>query len=112
VFTYHSKDRVSYFVHTLFGYERAHLDGSTLSGYSNPASSIATTYNDFTVALGGGVDVRVNPRFSIRAGQVEYYRTTLNLSSFYNTAFDTLEFDGLATHQRNIRVSSGVVVRF
>jgi hypothetical protein len=112
VATFYSKDKISYFVHALFGYERAHLSASTLSGYSNPASSIATTYNDFTLALGGGVDYKLNRRISIRGGQVEYYRTALNLSSFYNTAFDTVEFDGLSTHQRNIRFSSGVVVRF
>jgi hypothetical protein len=43
---------------------------------------------------------------------VDWYRTNLNLSSFYNSAFDSQEFLGLSTKQRNIRFAAGVVARF
>jgi opacity protein-like surface antigen len=112
VLTFHTKTKLTPYVHALFGVERVHLAASTLTGYANPASSVSTTYNDFTVALGGGIDYRINRRFSIRGGQVEWYRTALDLSSFYNSAFNTFEFDGLSIKQRNIRFSSGVVVKF
>lgn len=109
VVSYRSKWPLTPFGHILFGWERAHLDASSPTG---AASSVSTSYTDFAMALGGGVDYKVSHRFSIRAVQADWYRTYLNLSSFYNSAYNTQQFDGLATRQKNIRISTGIVVKF
>ena len=46
----------------------------------------------------GGLDLRVNPRFSIRLVEADYLLTT----------FD----NGSNNHQNNLRVSAGVVIHF
>lgn len=112
VLTYRTKSKFTPYVHALFGYELARIGASTLSGSVPPFSSVATSYTDFTLALGGGLDYKITPRISARLGQVDYFRTTLNQSSFYNNAFNTIEFDGLSIRQRNIRFSTGVVFSF
>lgn len=111
VLTYRTKSKVTPYVHALFGSEFARLSASTPS---NPAaaSSIVTNYTDFTIALGGGVDFKLSKHFSLRGGQLDWYRTNLNLSSFYDHAYNSDEFPGLSTKQKNLRFSAGVVARF
>jgi opacity protein-like surface antigen len=109
VISYRTKSPFTPFGHVLFGWERFHLDGSAPAG---AATSVSTSYTDFAMALGGGLDLRVSHRFSIRAVQVDWYRTYLNLSKFYNSAYNTQQFDGLATREKNVRISTGLVVQF
>jgi peptidoglycan-associated lipoprotein len=52
----------------------------------------------FAANIGGGVDLRVKHRFSIRLAEADYLLTT----------FD----NGSNNHQNNIRVSSGAVLKF
>lgn len=52
----------------------------------------------FAANIGGGVDLRLNPRISIRLAEADYLLTT----------FD----NGSNNHQNNIRISSGVVFHF
>jgi hypothetical protein len=52
----------------------------------------------FAARLGGGIDVPVSSRFSIRAIQIDYFPTT-----FANAAND---------HQNNLMVSAGIVFRW
>ncbi|MGC2112312.1 MAG: outer membrane beta-barrel protein [Candidatus Korobacteraceae bacterium] len=73
------------YFHTLFGADTFNV--SALGG------SISDT--SFAMAVGGGVDIPVKGRLSIRAGQMDWLR-----SSHYNTS------------QNNFRVSTGVVFRF
>lgn len=109
VISYRTKSPLTPFGHVLFGWERFHLGASAPAG---AAPSVSISYTNFAMALGGGVDYRVSHRFSIRAVQVDWYRTYLNLSSFYNSAYNSQQFDGLATREKNIRISAGIVVRF
>jgi opacity protein-like surface antigen len=112
VLSLRGKSRFTPFVHALFGYERFRLSASTISGGSSPVSSTATTYTDVAVALGGGLDLRIIRHFSLRLAQFDDLRTTHNLNHFYGSAFPTGVFEGLATHQNNIRLSTGIVVSF
>jgi peptidoglycan-associated lipoprotein len=57
-----------------------------------------SSYNAFAAALGGGLDIQLSRRISLRAAEVDYLVTT-----FPNRA---------GNHQNNTRVSSGVAVRF
>ena len=56
--------------------------------------------NSFAMSLGGGLDVRVSRRFSIRPAQVDYLLTR----------FDELGAGGRT--QNNLRLSTGVVFHF
>jgi outer membrane immunogenic protein len=97
--TYLFGPRISYRHHShftpfgqvLFGV--AHIGGSDGLAFS-------TSNNSFAMALGGGVDVNVSHRFSIRPVQVDYLLTRFN------------EFGNGAQNQNNLRVSTGVVFHF
>jgi len=112
VISYRNKSRVTPFVHGLFGWDRASLSASTITGVPTPITVAATTYSDFTMALGGGADFRVTHHVSLRLGQLDWFHTSLNLSKFYTSAFPGDLFQGLSTNQRNWRASAGVVLRF
>jgi opacity protein-like surface antigen len=113
VFTYRRYKRLTPYLHALFGFSRSSLSASTITGVVNPVSSVATTYDDFAMALGGGVDYKINHRFALRLAQVEWYHTSLNLDKYYGSAYGESLFDvGLPTNQRNVRVSAGIVANF
>ncbi|HUI85198.1 MAG TPA: outer membrane beta-barrel protein [Candidatus Binatia bacterium] len=73
------------YVHALFGVDRLNASGFGASG--NDSS--------FAMAFGGGIDLPLSSRFSIRAGQFDWLRTS-----------------HFSTGQNNLRVSTGVVFRF
>lgn len=77
--------RFTPYVHALFGVDRAHQ--SLLGG--------SVTDSAFAMAVGGGLDVPVKGRLSVRAAQVDWLRT-----------------DHFSTSQNNLRVSTGLVFRF
>jgi len=113
VISYRTKSKITPFGHALFGWERTSLDGSTISGsVTSPVSVAATNYTDFTMALGGGVDYKITRHFSLRAGQLDWYHTSVNLNKFYTSAFGGTLLQGLRTNQTNYRFSAGAVVRF
>jgi opacity protein-like surface antigen len=112
VISYRVPKKITPFAHALFGWNRTSLSASTFTGTSFPLSSVSTHYDDFTLALGGGVDYKVFRRFALRLGQLDWYHTSVNLNSFYGTAFDTTVFQGLHTRERNLRFSAGIVINF
>jgi opacity protein-like surface antigen len=113
VISYRTKSRITPFAHALFGWERTNLDASTITGsVTSPVSVAATDYNDFAIALGGGVDCSITHHLSLRAGQLDWYHTTVNLNKFYTSAFGGTLLQGLHTNQTNYRFSAGAVVRF
>lgn len=59
------------------------------------------SYNDFAMALGGGVDWNATHHIAVRLGQVEYVYTRFPVASF-----------GGNTSQNNFRYSAGVVIKF
>jgi opacity protein-like surface antigen len=89
--SYRRFERVTPFGQVLFGV--AHLGGDNGLGFSS-------SNNSFAMTVGGGVDVRVSHRFSLRPIQVDYLLTHFN------------EFNLGAQNQNNLRVSTGVVFHF
>jgi len=89
--SYHRDSRITPFGQGLFGV--AHIGGSNGLAFSNSSNSFAMT-------VGGGVDVKVSRRFSVRPAQVDYLLTR----------FD--EFGTARQSQNNLRVSTGVVFHF
>ena len=112
VISYRAKAKITPFVHALFGWDRASLGASTITGTSSPVTSFASTYTDFAIALGGGLDYKLSRHFALRVGQLDYFHTSLDLNSFYGTAYGPGRFQGLATHENNLRFSTGIVLRF
>lgn len=72
----------------------AHAGGSLVEG--NTPAAAATTV--FAATLGGGVDLRATRHFSIRLIDADYLVSTFN--------------NQINDHQNNLRISSGVVLRF
>jgi len=113
VISYRTKSRFTPFAHALFGWDRNSLSATTITGtVTTPVTTTATSYDDFATAVGGGVDFKVTRRVSIRLGQLDWYRTTINLNKYYTDAFGGTLLVGLATHENNYRFSTGAVVRF
>lgn len=81
--------RVTPFVRALFGASRISTRARELG------LDFAFTDTAFSLALGGGLDVRINERFAVRAFQLDYLRTGF---------FDERQNKG--------RLSAGLVVRF
>jgi hypothetical protein len=73
----------------------AHSSGTLVQG-SNPGAANAGAA--FAGNFGGGLDLRVTPRFSVRLVEAGYLLTT----------FD----NGSNNHQNNLRISAGVVIHF
>ena len=112
VISYRRYSRATPFVHALFGWNRANLAAGSLRNVPFPVSSAGVTFTDFTMAFGGGVDYRVTHHISLRLGQLDWFRTSINLNSFYGTAFSNTFVQGFETKEKNLRVSGGMVVGF
>jgi len=85
----------------LQGYAQALLGVVHSSGTLIPAPSPGVTSNagaTLAANLGGGVDLHINRRFSVRLAEVDYMVTTFDNS--------------VNNRQNHLRVSSGIVVRF
>lgn len=90
-FSYRSYHRFTPFAETLFGVAHG---SATIAGVFGP------TQNAFAMAIGGGVDYRINNRFSLRPLQVDYL-----LTRFRPGTVDR-------QNQNNLRASTGFVVHF
>lgn len=88
-FTYRKEKRTAPFAHMLFGGTRAN------DTFSAMILLPARANTSFTMIIGGGMDVRINDRFSIRAGQLDWV-----LTKFRNS------------RQSDYRFSTGVVFHF
>src|SRR5208282_3838385 len=95
VISYRTKSKMTPFAHLLFGWDRNSVSASTINGVASPVTSVATTYNDFAFALGGGIDYRIVRHFALRLGQVDYYHTSVNVDKLYGRAFGGTSFEGL-----------------
>jgi peptidoglycan-associated lipoprotein len=73
----------------------AHSSGSLVQGSNTAATNAGAA---FAAKMGGGVDLRINHRFSIRLIEADYLLTT----------FD----NGTNNHQNNLRINAGVVIHF
>jgi len=87
-----SRGRVEPFVHAMFGFGRVEASGG-LNGSTNRFDETG-----FAGAIGGGVDVTVNPNVSVRAIEIDYF-------PYRNATGEVFTFN-------NVRWGSGVVFRF
>ena len=105
-----SKDgpRVKPFMHALAGIasQKITVDGPPSiiggSGTSN-VQLLKISQNNFALAIGGGIDVRVHRRVDIRIFQIDWNPTYLK-----GEEFDDFELDGMM--QNNFRFGFGIVI--
>jgi outer membrane immunogenic protein len=74
--------------------------GQVLVGGAHAGGSFLQTgaQNAFAASAGGGLDVNLSHRFSLRAFEADYYLTRFN--------------NGLNDHQNNLRISAGILFHF
>ena len=92
------KRRVSVFAQALVGEANGfHSLFATGTGPAIPPNGTTDSANSLAVQAGGGLDVRVTRRFSVRAFEADYLRTQLP--------------NGSNNTQSNVRFAAGVVFR-
>jgi opacity protein-like surface antigen len=95
-FTLRKSQRFQPFAHALFGFARQKISNDVISG--------DITDTAFAFAIGGGVDIKaLSSKLSLRMVQADFVRTQLGLLSGVN---------GDSTGSNNLRISTGLVVRF
>ena len=87
------------FAHTLFGGSSTNVVFA-----SGPGNSVSDSA--FAMVWGGGIDVKVNDRFSVRLGQLDWVYTRYDLS---NVVFSGMQ---LKDHQNSIRYTGGMTINF
>jgi opacity protein-like surface antigen len=90
-----NRTRLTPFAHALFGVARSRAEFSTTGSVLTHSDS--STDTGFAMAFGGGLDARINKRFSIR-GMVDYTATFLKEG-------DT----GSRSRQNHVRLSLGIL---
>jgi hypothetical protein len=88
--------KVRPFAHVLFG-------GLKLSGSE---SGVSVSFNGYTIAAGGGVDAKVSKVLAIRVAQVDWVHYNLGSQTVAGVTIPS------TSQSNNVRISTGVVVRF
>ena len=96
--------RVTPFVHALLGIARRSLRVEPVDAGVTSIASATDSTTDFTMNLGGGVDVRLNDRVDVRVIQVDYNPIFLR-----NRTIEGLNFPGRTAN--GVRVSIGLVFK-
>ncbi len=112
VISYRTESRFTPYIHAMLGVDRTTLKGSTISGLPTPVTTTSSTYTDVAYAAGAGVDFKLSQHFAIRLGQVDFFRTTINVNKLYQGAFGPALLAGSSTKQGNLRFSTGFVIQF
>jgi opacity protein-like surface antigen len=146
-FSYRGNAKLRPFAHALFGFSRVNvrklsIHWSQLREYDdyfseNPQyaefyeGSITGAFSNtsFGMALGGGLDISVNDRFSVRAVQIDYIPAFRDIKTQINSDYSKysgsdaqspMEYREVlseplrmpADRNNNLRLSAGVVIRF
>jgi opacity protein-like surface antigen len=93
--------RLTPFVHGLFGVATYDLHVPASGG----VGVFDESNNEFSFAIGGGVDWSVGKHFAIRLGQLDYQQTRFLHS-------DAVASGASPDNQNNFKYSAGVVIRF
>ena len=104
---YTESGRLKPFAHVLFGGVHMSASAAFTSGpVQSQAGSATISWNGYSIMAGGGLDVKANRLIAIRLAQFDwvYY----NLS---DTSFSGIPVPGFSA-SNNIRIASGVVIRF
>jgi hypothetical protein len=99
VFSVDSGARINPFAHALFG--GAHASAKACATLLS-ADCVSDSENGFTFMLGGGVDAKVNRALAVRLIQADWV--------YYH--FSGVNGGPSSSQSNNVRISTGIVVRF
>ncbi|MFN7945336.1 MAG: outer membrane beta-barrel protein [Blastocatellia bacterium] len=108
-----NSSRIEPFVHALFGGANTHFNVESVRNVTNGTvtSSFDTSTTDFAMGLGGGVNVRLGDKFSLRLVQVDWAPVFLRDRSINVLgsagAIQPVTLEG--QRQDNIRLSVGII---
>jgi opacity protein-like surface antigen len=107
-FSYRKNERITPFAHALFGATRFSGTGTALT--PQQTSFVLTKQTAFAMAIGGGVDARINDSVAVRVFQADYQLTRME-GPFIVCI--TIPCPTQTTQsQHNVRISAGIVLRF
>jgi opacity protein-like surface antigen len=106
-FSYLFGPRISYgrakkmdpYIHALFGGQN----------FSTGIANVSTATNNFAMAIGGGLDFRLNRRITIRPVQLDYYLTRIEAP---NVTLPAGSSTPSARNQNNLRYAAGIQFTF
>lgn len=98
-FSFRNDSRITPFVQVLAG--GVHASAVTVANCAGTGCSPLPVQNAFAMTAGGGIDIRLTRLFSLRAVQAEYMMTR----------FPSVP-SGASSSQNDLRLSSGLVMRF
>ena len=96
--------RVNPFAHALFGVSRRSLREATVGAGVTSLTSASDTTTNFTMNLGGGLDLRLNNRLDLRLVQVDYNPVFLKARTIAGVNFPGRTANG-------VRISVGLVIK-
>jgi opacity protein-like surface antigen len=97
-YKFHNRHRATPFIHALAGVANNRFTIDAIpSGATTPIASDSLSLTDFALAIGGGLDIRVSDRISIRAFQLDYNPVfvrsrTVDLGDIDSRRLDNLRF--------------------
>jgi len=115
--------RLSFFAHQLFGTTHMTITSDAGEPCGSGTSPTCTTY-PFTMASGGGLDVKLSKHIWVRPLQVEYFNEQISLDALGGLAVPVAPsprsaahsyspaFSGIRITAQGMRYSGGVVYRF
>ncbi len=98
---YRTRSKLTPFAHCLFGV--SHI---SISGFGDTGSQ-----NAFGMAVGAGLDYRINKTFSIRAAQFDYSYANFSPQILNENSNTQPTIGPLETSQNHFRYSAGVVIK-
>jgi hypothetical protein len=107
--TRRTRGKLTPFAHVLFGDSRMSSEPSIIVGATIYYATSRTAWDAWAMTVGGGADLKVNDRFSLRMAQFDYMHTNLNYNDWMSSY--GVAVTGLPTSQNHFRYSAGVVIK-
>jgi opacity protein-like surface antigen len=107
-FTFRGNERITPFAHVLLGVVTQDFQQASNNTTTLTSSSVLNNNTQFAMAVGGGIDISLTERLSIRGAQVDYVMTRLPGNG---TATGLSTSSSGSTVQNNLRASAGIVLK-
>ena len=105
-YKFRRSSRVEPFVHALFGVT---LIRHQVAIQTNPVNAFTNNYKGFGMALGGGLDVRLNRHLAFRVFQIDYNPIFPESNRVVDAGGNKIQFSRRRTDE--VRISIGIVFR-
>ena len=106
------------YVHSLFGGQNAHTSiccvypTTGVGQPASPGSRVAYDQNNFAMAVGGGLDIKLHKHIMLRPIQLDYLLTRFQAPTFNPNLIPPLTGESRNRNQNNLRYAAGVAFNF